>query len=71
MPPAGGGIPAPAEFGRDQRAKLVDPAANGLAADLDAALLHQLLDIADAEGEAEIQPHGVHDRVWREPVSLE
>ena len=31
----------------------------------------QLFDVADAKGEAQIQPHGVPDRVWREPVPLE
>ncbi|MFN0043078.1 MAG: hypothetical protein ACKVSF_07695 [Alphaproteobacteria bacterium] len=35
-----------------------------------AAPRHQRLDIADAEGEAEIQPHGVPDRVGQEPVTL-
>jgi len=56
MPPAGQWTPVPAEVIRDQRAKLVDPATNGLAARHDAALQHQLFDIADAEGQAEIQP---------------
>jgi len=55
----------------DQRAKLVDPATNRLAAHQNAALRHQFLDIPDAQGKAEIQPDGMSDRIWREPVTLE
>lgn len=52
--------------------RLGDPAANGLAAHRDAALQYQLLDIAHAEGEAEIQPHNsVADRVGREAMTVE
>jgi hypothetical protein len=44
---------------------------SGAKPDFNTALLHQLLDITDAEGEAEMQSHGVPDRVRRDPVSLE
>jgi hypothetical protein len=40
-----------AQVGRDQRAELDDPAADGFAAGLDATLGEQLLDVAEAERE--------------------
>ena len=46
-------------------------ATDRLVADLDPALRQHLLDVAQAEGEAEIEPHGVADYVSREPVTLE
>lgn len=55
MPAAGRGRATPAQIGGDQRAELDDPASDGLTADLDPALDHQLLDVADAEGLAELE----------------
>lgn len=56
MPAAGRRTSSPAQVGREQRAELVDPVSNGLAADLDATLGERFLDVADAQGEPEIQP---------------
>jgi hypothetical protein len=42
-----------------------------LAAGFDPALSEQLLYIADAQREAEIQPHRITDHLWRKPMALE
>jgi hypothetical protein len=61
MPPTGGLHPPTAKVGGDQRAKLYHPAPDCLAADDNAALGHHLLDAANAESEAKIQPVRVAD----------
>jgi hypothetical protein len=71
MPSAGGRRPAPSQVRRDQRAELDYPAAHRFAADLDTALGQQLLDVTDAQREAEVQPHGISDHVRWESVTLE
>jgi len=62
--------PAPAQpVGPDlpeRRAPLPD----GLVADHDAALQHQLLDLTKAQREPVLQPHAVRDDLRRVPVSL-
>jgi hypothetical protein len=49
MPPTCRGRPAPAQIGRDQRAKLDHPAAHCFTADLDSTLRQQFFDVADAK----------------------
>jgi hypothetical protein len=71
MPAARRRRPAPAQVGRDQWAELNHPAPDRLAADLDAALGEQLLDVPDAEREPEVELHRISDHVRREPVALE
>jgi hypothetical protein len=55
----------------DLRAELDRPTANGLAADLDPALGQEFFDVAETQGEAEIEPHRVADDLGREPMTLE
>jgi len=45
------------------------PAADGLVADLDPALGHEVFDVAKAQRETEIQPNRVADDVRRESVT--
>jgi hypothetical protein len=71
MPPTGGRHPPTAKVGDDQRAELYHPAPDRLAADDNAALGHHLLDVADAESEAKMQPVRVADYVAGEEVALE
>ena len=47
----------------------MDPAPDGFVGDLDAALCEEILDVAIAEGEAEIHPDGALDDVGREAVA--
>src|ERR1039457_2362542 len=42
---------------------------DGLVADLQPALCQQILDIAVAQGEAQVQPNRVPDHIWREAVA--
>ena len=53
----------------EEPAELQSPAADGFIADLDPALGHELLNIAKAQRETEIEPHGMSDDVDREPVA--
>ena len=46
------------------------PAAHRLVADLHPALSQRLLNVAKAQGEAKIQPHGLADHIGGEPVTL-
>jgi hypothetical protein len=55
----------------EQGTEFQHPSPDGLVGDLDAALGEQLLDIPEAQGEAEIEPHGVPDDGGREPVAGE
>ena len=70
MPPAGRWRPPTPQVGGDQPAELDHPAAHGLATGLDPALSQQLLDVANAEREAEIQPHRIADHIRRESMPL-
>jgi len=71
MPARGGGWPLPFQVPGDERAELGGPTADGLITDLDSALSEHLLDVAEAKGEAEIEPHRVTNDVRRKPVTLE
>ena len=52
---------APSQAPSDCRSEFEHPTANALVRDVEAALGKQLLDIAIAQGEAEVQPHCVLD----------
>jgi hypothetical protein len=54
----------------DQRTELQRPAPDRLIADLDTALRQQLLDVAKAQREPEVQPDGMPDHLRREAVAL-
>jgi hypothetical protein len=71
MPSARGRRSAPTRVRRDQRTEVDYPAANGFAADLDAALGEEFLDVSDAQGETGIKPNRVADDLRREPVTRE
>jgi hypothetical protein len=71
MPSARGRRSAPTRVRRDQRTELDHPAANGFAADLDAALGEEFLDVSDTQGELEIESNRVADDLRREPVTRE
>ena len=71
MPPARRNRSAPTEVRRDQRPKLVDPAADRLTAHLDSTLSQQFLDVPDAQGEAEIEPHRVADDLSGKAMAFE
>ena len=59
------------KFFGEQRPELQHPSSNRFIGDVQPALGQQILDIAEAEGKAKIQPHGVPDDVWRELVTSE
>ena len=67
---AGPGAPAPAQPVGIDLPELRAPLPDGLVADHDAALQHQLLDLTKAQREPVIQPHAVGDDLRRVPVSL-
>ncbi|BDP44330.1 hypothetical protein DAETH_42990 (plasmid) [Deinococcus aetherius] len=58
------------QFLSEQGSKFDVPLAQGLVADLDAALEEQLLDIPLAKGEAVVQPQGVADDAQGETVAV-
>ena len=60
---------APADLVGERLAELADPLPHGLVADDDAAGRQQLLDQAQPEREAEIEPDGVADDLGREAVA--
>src|SRR4051794_20007135 len=62
------GQPA-ADLVREALAELAGPLPHGLVADRDAAGGQQLLDHAQAQREAEVEPDGVADDLRREPVT--
>jgi hypothetical protein len=70
LPHAVCGPAPPPDVDCDHRAELVGPAAHGLVGGIDAALGEQILDVAQARGEAEIQPHRQPNRIGWEPVAL-
>jgi hypothetical protein len=55
----------------EQRPELQHPSPDCLIGDIQPALGQQILDIAEAEGEAKVQPHRVPDDVRRELVTSE
>ena len=70
MPSAGRCFAAPAKVGGNRRSELVDLATNGFEAHLDAALRPRFLDVPNTQGEAEMQPDRMSDRIRREPVTF-
>src|SRR5260370_2637197 len=58
-----------AQPSRDRGAEFQHPAPYGLVGDLKPALGQQFLDIAVAQGEAEIEPDRVLDHLGREPMT--
>ena len=71
VPPRGGCRPTLLQSPGDQGAELDCPAPDGLIADLDTALREQLLDIAKAEVEAEVESDRVTDHIAREAMAFE
>src|SRR6266404_2758179 len=60
--------PRVSQISRDRRTKLQDPAADGLVADAQASRSEKVLNVAVAQGEPQIQPNRVADKVRREAV---
>ena len=60
-----------AKFLGVQRFELQHPSSNRFIGDVQPALGEQILDIAEAQGEAKVQPHRVSDDVRRELVASE
>ena len=60
-----------AKFLGEHRPELQHPSPDCLIGDIQPALGQQILDIAEAEGEAKVQPHRVPDDVRRELVASE
>ena len=58
-----------AKFLGEQRAEFQHPSPDGLVGEVQPALGEQILDIAEAQGEAKVQPHRVSDDVRRELVA--
>ena len=55
-----------AKFLGEQRPELQHPSSDRFIGDVQPALGQQIFDIAEAEGKAKIQPHGVPDDVRRD-----
>ena len=60
-----------AKFLGEQRAELQHPSSDRLVGEVQPALGEQILDIAEAQGEAKVQPHRVSDDVRGELVASE
>ena len=60
-----------AKFPGEQRPELQHPSPNCLIGDVQPALGEQIFDIAEAEGEAKVQPYRMSDDVRRELVASE
>jgi hypothetical protein len=60
-----------AKFLGEQWPELQHPSSDRFIGDVQPALGQQIFDIAEAEGKAKIQPHGVPDDVRRELVASE
>jgi hypothetical protein len=58
-----------AKFLGEQRPELQHPSSDRFIGDVQPALGQQIFDVAEAEGKAKIQPHGVPDDVRREMVA--
>ena len=62
-------VPALKTFGKF-RAEFIDPESNSFVADANVALRQQVFDISNAEFESVVEPNGVLNDRWREPVSF-
>ena len=71
MPHAIRPAPHAPNVGCNHRTELVGPAADSFVTDIDPAFGEHFLDVSQAHGETEIEPHREPDRVWRKPVALE
>ena len=58
--------PEPSRVGRTES---LAPVPDGLVRHRDAALGEEVFDVAEAEGESVVEPNGVADNRWREPVA--
>jgi hypothetical protein len=58
-----------AEMRGDHRPEMVHPASDGLVRDRDPTLRQQILDVAKAQREPEIEPNRLMDDLRREPIS--
>ena len=67
----GGVVPGPtfAQDRCDPRSEIVHPAPNGLVGNRDAAFRQQILDVAEAEREPEIQPNRPLNDLRRKPAT--
>ena len=54
---------------RIDRTEVDHPSANRLMGDKDAALSEKILDISEAQREAQVQPDSMLDHHWREPIA--
>lgn len=70
MPHAVGPRSSPPDVGGDSRPELVGAAANRFVADINPTLSEHFLDVAQAGGEAGIEPDCQSDRVGWEPMAL-
>jgi hypothetical protein len=59
MPARGGPMTSAAKFPGEQRPELQHPSSDRFIGEVQPALGQQIFDIAEAEGKAKIQPHGV------------
>ncbi len=71
MPDAVGPRTSPADVPSNRSTELHRPAADGLIADVDAALGKHLLNIAQAHGETKVRPYRVADHLGRETMAFE
>jgi hypothetical protein len=71
MPMRGWPMTSAAKFLGEQRPELQHPTPDRFIGDLQPALGQQILDIAEAEGEAKVQPYCMPDNVRRELVASE
>ena len=68
MPHAAGTPAFAANIGGDRGTELAGPGSDGLITDVNAALGEQILNVAQARGETEMESHRQADRVRREPM---
>ena len=57
------------QVGRDHRSEMVHPTPNRLVGHRHSAFRQQILDVAQAEGEPEIEPYRLVNDLGREPIS--
>jgi hypothetical protein len=69
MPPAVSFRPPVPQLLRDRRTKLQDPTADGLVADVQASRGQQILDVAVAQGEPQLEPNRGATDAGREAVA--
>ena len=62
-------VPALKTFGKFG-AEFIDPESNSVVADANVALRQQVFDISNAEIESVVEPNGVLNDRWRQPVSF-